>query len=359
MIEIKEFDLVCVKFQDDFIRTFDHTAYMITFDFARAPWIRMHYAIDLAFHIFGIDYLIPNRFIRREKPFAKVNLNEHKQLALSNGKILSWFNSNLNIHQKKAVANVLKGEFLNPYLIYGPPGDLNSSSIYNSSFAMEFSYFFHRQGTGKTTTLTEIVLQILTNYEHSKIVITTQSNSTANLIAQRLLEYDSVHSENLLRLISYNYERRSNNGLPEDIREYSKTLGDLGNGSNLYYSFQMVKQYRIVIGTSSTLSMLFEARKLRNHFTHAIVDEAGQSTELDVLVPMCLVGSNGQTIMAGDPMQMPPLVLNRHADERGLSISMLSRLLDCYTNIEKSVNMKFSYSLRNVMCPSLSLCLSA
>lgn len=82
---------------------------------------------------------------------------------------------------------------------------------------------------------------------------------------------------------------------------------------------------------------MLECRELRNHFTHAIIDEAGQSHELGVLVPMALVGSEGQTIMAGDPMQMPPIVINKHANDRGLNISMLSRLLGCYSNIERFV----------------------
>lgn len=123
MIEIKDGDLVCVKFKKDFVLTFDNKAYMIEFDFTRASWIRLHYAIDLAFEIFGIDYLIPKEIIRRKMPLADVNLNRAQQLALTDGRIVNWFNASLNLHQKRAVVNVLRGELLNPYLIYGPPGN--------------------------------------------------------------------------------------------------------------------------------------------------------------------------------------------------------------------------------------------
>lgn len=123
MIEIKDDDLVCVKFKEDFVLTFDNKAYMIEFDFTRASWIRLHYAIDLAFEIFGIDYLIPKEIIRRKMPLADVNLNGAQQLALNDGRIVNWFNASLNLHQKQAVVNVLRGELLNPYLIYGPPGN--------------------------------------------------------------------------------------------------------------------------------------------------------------------------------------------------------------------------------------------
>lgn len=123
MIEIKDDDLVCVKFKEDFVLTFDNKAYMIEFDFTRASWVRLHYAIDLAFEIFGIDYLIPKEIIRRKMPLADVNLNGAQQLALNDGRIVNWFNASLNLHQKQAVVNVLRGELLNPYLIYGPPGN--------------------------------------------------------------------------------------------------------------------------------------------------------------------------------------------------------------------------------------------
>lgn len=144
---------------------------------------------------------------------------------------------------------------------------------------------------------------------------------------------------NLLRLIAYNYANRLN-VLPEDIKKYSSTIDDLlpKTESNYYSRLEETRKFRVVVGTSTTIGQLLESKSLRNNFTHAIIDEAGQSTELGVLVPMALVGSKGQTIMAGDPMQMPPLVMNLHANTRGLSTSMLSRLLDCYEKVENAVS---------------------
>lgn len=78
---------------------------------------------------------------------------------------------------------------------------------------------------------------------------------------------------------------------------------------------------------------------MQNNFTHAVIDEAGQCTEMDALVPMALVGKQGVTIMAGDDMQMPPLITYRHANERGLSTSMLTRLSQCYSNITIDVRL--------------------
>lgn len=123
MIKIKESDLVCVQFGDDFVQTFDNTAYVIEFDFSRSMWIRMHFALDLAVDIFGIEYLIPKELLKRNATLVDVHLNEHEQLEMTNRKVINWFVDGLNVYQKQAVVNTLRADLLNPYLIYGPPGN--------------------------------------------------------------------------------------------------------------------------------------------------------------------------------------------------------------------------------------------
>lgn len=103
-------------------------------------------------------------------------------------------------------------------------------------------------GTGKTTTLTEIILQILTNIQNSNILITTQSNSAANLIVQRLVQFNEVNTDNLWRLISINYARKGG-VLPDDIRDYACTVDELlpnDDDSNVNARLSSAKRFRVV-----------------------------------------------------------------------------------------------------------------
>lgn len=49
--------------------------------------------------------------------------------------------------------------------------------------------------------------------------------------------------------------------------------------------------------------------------------------------------------MAGDPLQLPPIVLSNHAKDRGLAESMLTRYINMYANIKTSqmVNYQIKY----------------
>lgn len=84
----------------------------------------------------------------------------------------------------------------------------------------------------------------------------------------------------MLRLISRNYAVKSS-AMPEEIVEFVKQIDDLMPESepNYYKCLAKLQNYKVVIGTSSTIANLLGSIKLQNTFTHAMIDEAGQSTE--------------------------------------------------------------------------------
>ena len=85
------------------------------------------------------------------------------------------------------------------------------------------------------------------------------------------------------------------------------------------------KSSRIVICTCSTAAIL---RAFNVTFTYVFVDEAGQALEPECLIPVSLLaGRRGQLVLAGDPLQLGPVVFSSLASDNVLSISMLERLM--------------------------------
>jgi helicase MOV-10 len=66
----------------------------------------------------------------------------------------------------------------------------------------------------------------------------------------------------------------------------------------------------------------------RGHFTHIFVDEAGQASEPECLVPIASVmGDETNVILSGDPCQLGPIIQSPISTEFGLGVSFLERLM--------------------------------
>jgi helicase MOV-10 len=46
----------------------------------------------------------------------------------------------------------------------------------------------------------------------------------------------------------------------------------------------------------------------RTHFTHIFVDEAGEALEPETLIPLYLANENTSIVLAGDHLQLGPIV---------------------------------------------------
>lgn len=284
-------DSAVVRFDSNFDDTFNHEGYSVKFSFNPLYFYRLHRTVDMATKMFNENFLFPNKLINAETTQLNVYLDPMLQLRSKATEIvLPWFNRYLNDYQKDAVLNVLRGECRQmPYIIYGPPG------------------------TGKTSTCCEIILQLRANIPKSHILICSQSNryelvfsflnfpgvslifistidsshSAANLLAERLINSGMLLNSEILRLTSFSYARA--NRMPENLIEYSavycpnkSTLADAELETQLkinrIYDTKMLRGYRMIVGTTGSMISLVEDSK--NVFSHVVIDEAGQCTEV-------------------------------------------------------------------------------
>ncbi|XP_008556332.1 probable RNA helicase armi [Microplitis demolitor] len=273
----------------------------------------------------------------KEKAASEKNIDSDQVIDSCKSQIkkrkLIWFNKKLNYYQKEAVRNILCGIARPlPYVIFGPPG------------------------TGKTITLCEAILQILTTIPESRILIATPSNSSANLIAERLLDSNSLKPGDLVRLVAHHC--LSDDSIPERLLPFCAT-GDLaaegsskrfeysGSGPMINCTMSVLGRHRITIGTCIALGLLHNMGFPRGHFSHILVDEAGQATEPEIMVPLSYIHSDtGQIVLAGDPMQLGPVVSSRLAEHFGLAESYLVRLLQQFPYQRDNEGFEMGYDPR-------------
>ena len=249
------------------------------------------------------QFVMPSQNHNRTKEYKKTraarNLPPYvcqKPKVDSSGKlVLKWINQNLNPEQKNAVTRILKGEARPmPYIIYGPPG------------------------TGKTVTVVETVLQIFRLRNDSRILVVTPSNSAADLIVERIHNTKQVRIGDLARLNAF---QRAPEAIPDVVKLYSFPNDELE-------VLKKVVRHRIVVATCTTSGGIYKLGLNEGHFTHCFIDEAGETTEPEAMIPIGLLGSseNSQIILAGDPKQLGPVLQCPIAKMYGLEMSFLERL---------------------------------
>ncbi|XP_031841973.1 putative RNA helicase armitage isoform X2 [Nomia melanderi] len=248
---------------------------------------------------------------------------------------LIWFNKSLNYYQKEAVRNILRGHARPlPYIIFGPPG------------------------TGKTITLCEAILQILSTISNSRLLIATPSNSSANLIAERLLDSGVLKPGDMVRLVAHHClgsDSISDKLLPycataelAEERTHERTKYD-GFGPRLNCTMSTLGRHRITIGTCTALGILHNIGFPHGHFTHVLIDEAGQATEPEIMIPLNFIHSDyGQVVLAGDPLQLGPVVQSKIANTFGLDESFLVRLLQHFPYQKDPSGFQTNYDPRLV-----------
>uniref|UniRef100_UPI0037E73AEA RNA helicase Mov10l1 n=1 Tax=Semicossyphus pulcher TaxID=241346 RepID=UPI0037E73AEA len=315
---------VSLRVNSEFQRSYLGEPLDVEFSFNRLTMRRCHKALDQTKQ-FG-EILFPSSVTLQtpqwsgkwaEEPDQNETMEDDEAPVLENGNVFSidvkskstqtkdgrlpskpipsegqFFNPDLNPPQREAVKRILVGECRpTPYVLFGPPG------------------------TGKTITLIEAILQVYHFVPSSRVLVCTPSNSAADLICIRLHDSGFLHAASMARV---NASCRQEESIPEVLTQYSQAGEDI----------RCASFHRIVVSTCSSAGMFPKIGLQVGHFTHLFLDEAGQATEPESLIPMSLVSErDGQIVLAGDPRQLGPVVKSKLATAFGLGVSLLERLM--------------------------------
>lgn len=239
------------------------------------------------------------------------------------------FNKNLDHSQKDAITKALLSKDV--CLLHGPPG------------------------TGKTTTVVEIILQEVKR--GSKILACAASNIAVDNIVERLVPFRVKlvrlgHPARLLpqvldSALDAQVLRGDNSALANDICKEMKVLnGKLLKVKDKNTKREIRKELRllakeekkrqqlavadVIKGADVVLATLTGAfsRKLDNcSFDLVIIDEAAQALEVTCWLGL-LKGS--RCILAGDHLQLPPTIQSVEAERKGLGKTLFERLAEIY-----------------------------
>ncbi|KAF8689719.1 His Kinase A (phosphoacceptor) domain, partial [Rhizoctonia solani] len=189
-----------------------------------------------------------------------------------------------------------------PFIVFGPPG------------------------TGKTVTIVECISQLL-NDENVRVLACAPSNSASDLLAQRLIYLRGLQTNELLRL---NALWRPRVTLPEDLVEYS-LINATGNSFRAP-TLEQLGPYRVIVTTCSTAALFHGLGADPGYFTHIFIDEAGQGSEPEVMIPiLTMSGPDTNVVLSGDPKQLGPVIRSPVARTLEMNISYLDRLMESPT----------------------------
>jgi len=241
----------------------------------------------------------------------------------------SPFNKNLDDSQKEAISKALRSRDV--FLLHGPPG------------------------TGKTTTIIEIILQEIKR--GSKILACAASNIAVDNIVERLSLYrtklvrlghparllpqvlDSALDAQVLRadnsslagdirkemkVLNSKLLKAKDRNTKRDIRKELKTLAKEERKRQQLAVADVIKNADVVLSTLTGAS----SKKLAGiTFDLVIIDEAAQALEVACWIALL---KGPRCVLAGDHLQLPPTIQSVEAEKKGMGKTLFERLTQGY-----------------------------
>ena len=270
--------------------------------------------------------------LENNKPLYRLFTQLHESLLhnsyAANEENISYHNHYLNASQQHAVKAVLANESL--IVIHGPPG------------------------TGKTTTVTEAIAQLV--HRGEKILVAAPSNTAVDNIAKSLLRQglhilrvgntskadeeifpftpegklaDAKQQKQIkelkkraeeFRRMALKYKRSFGKAEKEQRNLLFKEVKNIRTEIKILQAYNEEKLYKeaqVILGTPIGL---YDARINQIRFHTLFIDEAGQCIEP---LAWCVFPLAERCVLAGDHLQLPPTILSKEAVELGLNKSIL------------------------------------
>uniref|UniRef100_A0A7N9IBP4 Immunoglobulin mu DNA binding protein 2 n=1 Tax=Macaca fascicularis TaxID=9541 RepID=A0A7N9IBP4_MACFA len=246
---------------------------------------------------------------------------------------LTFFNTSLDASQKEAVSFALSQKEL--AIIHGPPG------------------------TGKTTTVVEIILQAVK--QGLKVLCCAPSNIAVDnlverlaLCKQRILRLghparllESIQQHSLDAVVARSDSAQIVADIRKDIDQVfvkNKKTQDKREKSNFQNEVKLLRKElkgreeaailesltsaNVVLATNTGASADGPLKLLpESHFDVVVIDECAQALEASCWIPLLKAR---KCILAGDHKQLPPTVVSHKAALAGLSLSLMERLAEEY-----------------------------
>ncbi|KAM6566333.1 hypothetical protein CsatA_025461 [Cannabis sativa] len=301
-----EADEVHLKFAPEFhLRHRDDNRYNVQFTYNRINMRRLYQAVDASTEV-EKSFLFPSEACERRQIIRKP---------------LVPISCALNEEQTRSIEMILGCEGAPPYVIHGPPG------------------------TGKTMTVVEAILQLYKTQRHARILVCAPSNSAADHVLDKLIYEKGVklkHSE-IFRL---NASARPYEEMNPDYIQFCYFAENVFKCPPL----DALRYYRIIVSTYMSASLLFSEGIKRGHFSHIFLDEAGQASEPETMISLANLSSkNTVVVLAGDPLQLGPVIYSKDAERYGLGKSYLERIFESelYNDMDENYITKL---VRNYRC---------